>query len=66
MDKEIIYENVCMIQKKLWEHDDLMTQETLFDLQDMVCEFALRLAEDLNREDDLIRRFPWLYRRGKN
>ena len=66
MEKEIIYEKVCMIQNKLWEHNDMMMQETLFDLQDIVCDFALRLAEDLHMEDDLIHRFPWLYRRNKN
>ena len=64
-----IYKSVKHIQRLLWKDDDLIGQETLFKLQEYVAEFALRVAEQCDRNSgdsdivqDLAKNFPWLYK----
>lgn len=57
-----IYDELKTIQTMLWEHDDLMTQETLFDLQEKVADLTLKVAQASGKTDDLVNTFPWLYR----
>lgn len=55
------YGIICDIQRLAWKDDDRMDQETLFDLQERIANFALLIAEDENRVDDLVKAFPWVY-----
>lgn len=60
---DIVYETVKAIQRLAWKDDDMMTQETLFDLQEALAHLALELAVETGNETDLLSTFPWLYRR---
>lgn len=62
MTKQGIYAELKTIQKMAWRDDDMMRQETLFDLQDRLADLMLRLAQDCGTEQDLASSFPWLYR----
>ncbi len=56
-----MYSKLKKIQLLLWKSDDLMDQETLFELQDMVAEFTLQVAQKESKTGDLLKTFPWLY-----
>lgn len=58
-----MYEEIKNIQKLLWKHDDLMDQETLFEVKELVIKLALRIAEKEKKTDQLIKDFPNLYKR---
>ena len=60
---DIIYETVKAIQRLAWRDDDMMRQETLFDLQEALAELTLSLAVETGNTDDLLKSFPFLYRR---
>lgn len=58
-----MYEKLEKIQELLWRDDDMMRQETLFELQDYVAELILEVAnkEGPKTVDRLVKKFPWLY-----
>ena len=58
-----MYEKLEKIQELLWRNDDLMDQETLFELQDYVAKLILEVAgkEGPKTVDRLVAKFPWLY-----
>lgn len=56
-----MYEKLKVVNKILWEDDDIISQENLFSLQDYVADLLLEVAEKENKVDDLIQSFPWLY-----
>lgn len=58
-----MYEKLEKIQELLWRNDDLMDQDTLFELQDKVAELILEVAgkEGPKTVDRLVAKFPWLY-----
>ena len=56
-----LYESICKLQSLLWQDDDLMDQDALFDAQGMVADIALEIANKTGKVDDLIKKFPWLY-----
>jgi hypothetical protein len=56
-----MYNDLKNIQKLLWKNDDRMDQDDLFELQDLVSELILIVAEKENRIDDLVKEFPWIY-----
>jgi len=55
------YNELKEIQKLLWKHDDMMMQDTLFQLQEKVAGLILKVANKEKKVDDLIESFPWLY-----
>ena len=59
-----MYEKLEKIQELLWRNDDLMDQDTLFELQDKVAELILEVAgkEGPKIVDRLVSKFPWLYK----
>lgn len=57
-----MYEKIEKIQEMLWRNDDLMRQETLFELQDYVADLLLKVAEKEGKVDELVAEYPWLYR----
>ena len=59
-----MYEKIEKIQEMLWRNDDLMDQETLFELQDYVADLALEVANNENKVNRLVTKFPWLYRKA--
>ena len=56
-----MYEKLKEIQQLLWKNDDLMDQDTLFELQDKFAKLTLEIAEKENKIEDLIETFSWLY-----
>lgn len=61
MQKKTIYKELKEIQRLAWRDDDLMEQETLFDLQERLCDLVLKVATDCGQQEDLVRSFPFLY-----
>lgn len=57
-----LYPKLKAIQKLVWTNDDMMDQETLFELQDKLGRLLLQVAADENKTDDLVKSFPWLYK----
>ena len=57
------YDKIEEILSLAWRNDDRMDQETLFDLQDRLAEFALKIAQDEWCVDRLIKKFPRIYER---
>lgn len=64
MTKKDILKRLIKVQKLLWNNDDLMNQETLFDLQDEVQTLVLKVAEDTNSTDIILKEFHWLYKQS--
>lgn len=64
MTKKDILKRLIKVQKLLWNNDDLMDQETLFYLQDEVQTLVLKVAEDTNSTDIILKEFPWLYKQS--
>lgn len=58
-----MYEKIEKIQEMLWRNDDMMMQETLFELQDYVADLLLKVAEKEGKVDKLVAKFPFMYRR---
>ena len=58
-----MYNDIKKIQTLLWKHDDMMQQETLFELQEVVAGLALRIAEKEKRTEEIVKDFPHLYAR---
>lgn len=61
MNSNDLYKRLSAIQKMAWKHDDLMTQETLFELQDALADVVLNVARDAGKLDDCLATFPYLY-----
>lgn len=56
-----MYNELKEIQKLIFKGDDLMNQETLFELQEKITELTLTVAQKENKTNDLVKSFPWLY-----
>lgn len=56
-----MYNKLEKILELLWRDDDLMDQDTLFELQDYVADVALEVAESEGMVEQLVAKFPWLY-----
>ena len=58
-----IFDKLCAVQKLAWDGDDIMDQETLFELQDKLAEISLSFASKISPQkvDKLVEQFPWLY-----
>lgn len=63
MTKHKLYNELKDINKLAWRDDDLMRQETLFELQEKLAEILLSVARDCGEtaQNDLVKSFPWLY-----
>ena len=61
-----IYKELKEIQLLAWAEDDMMTQDTLFALQDRLATVLLEVAKNCGAKEmtDLVRSFPFLYQRG--
>lgn len=58
-----MYKELKEINKMLWDCDDLMSQDTLFNLQDYVSNLLLDVANKEKQTEDLVKSFPWLYKK---
>ena len=65
MTKQEIYKELKTINALAWEDDDLMMQETLFELQDRIANLLLVVAQDIGNTalNDLCDTFPYLYKK---
>lgn len=61
MTKKMIYNKLKKLQKLAWQNDDMMDQDTLFNLQDALANVILEVARDCGATEDLIKSFPFLY-----
>ena len=59
-----IYEELERLQTLLWKGDDLVDQCDLFDMQDLLADITLKVAEEEGQVDRLLAKFPYLYRRA--
>ena len=57
-----IYGELVKLQKLAWKDDDMMSQDTRFDVQDSLAELLLKVAVECGKTEDLVKTFPWLYR----
>lgn len=56
-----MYKHIKELLALVWKDDDHMTQETLFEVQDKVADFALAVAQHIGQEKDLLATFPWVF-----
>lgn len=63
MKKSDIFNKLMEIQDLIWEEDDMLSQESLFEVQNITAKLVLNLANDLEKGSILIEKYPWLYRR---
>lgn len=56
-----MYEKLKEIQELIWKNDDLMDQDTLFELQDKIANLTLEVAQKEGKVEQLIKDFKWLY-----
>lgn len=60
-----IYDGMKEVLRLAWEGDDLMSQDTLFQIQDKLANLALLSAIAARQEEDLVREFPYIYTFGE-
>lgn len=58
----VSYKEITKIQEIIWRSDDMMMQEDLFELQEYVANLALKAAKEEGKVDQLVKKFPFLYR----
>ena len=56
-----VYEDLKELQLLVWSGDDLMSQDTLFEIQDKLADLTLKAAAAVGQERELAAAFPWLY-----
>lgn len=56
-----VYDALKEIQLLAWSGDDLLSQDTLFEIQDKLADLTLKAAVSAGRGKDLAATFPWLY-----
>lgn len=56
-----MYKEIKKIQDMIWQDDDLMQQETLFELQEYAGNLLLKIAQKEDKTDDLLKSFPYMY-----
>ena len=60
-----VYEKLVELQGVLWKHYDLMTQDTLFEAQELVAALTLETCFAAGKKgEELVEKFPWLYTKG--
>ena len=59
-----VYNEVEKIQEILWRNDDMIDQEDLYELQELVANFALKVAENEGKVEQIVKKFPFLYRKA--
>lgn len=60
-----VYAKLVELQRILWEGDDLMSQDTLFEAQELVANLTLEVCFAAGKNgEELVEKFPWLYRKG--
>lgn len=69
MDKPVtmteIYAKLVELQDLLWKGDDLMSQDALFEAQELVADLTLKVCFAAGKTgEDLVAKFPWLYTKG--
>lgn len=59
-----LFDLICALQQLAWKDDDMMDQDTLFEMQEKLSEFVLQFAERLSPEyvDRIVKQFPWMYK----
>ncbi|MBO5918714.1 MAG: hypothetical protein J6Q14_08120 [Oscillospiraceae bacterium] len=60
-----IYDGMKEVLRLAWDCDDLMSQDTLFQIQDKLADLALITAVAARQEKDLVREFPYIYTFGE-
>mgnify|MGYP006969174337 CR=1 FL=1 len=63
MTSRYIYSELKQILSLVWEDDDMMTQETLFEVQERLADLTLKVAQDCGNDalNNLVKAFPYLY-----
>ena len=63
MTKQEFYNELKTINALAWQDDDLMMQETLFDMQEQLANLLLAVALDIGNTAliEICKEFPYLY-----
>lgn len=63
MTKQDIFNELIIINTLAWQDDDIMRQETLFDVQEKVANLLLAVAQDIGNPAlrVICKAFPYLY-----
>jgi hypothetical protein len=56
-----MYEQLKEIQELIFKDDDLMDQDTLFELQEKIALLTLQVAQEEGKTENLLNSFKWLY-----
>lgn len=56
-----IYKQVVKIQELIWQDDDCIEQENLFEVQELIAKLALDIATKEHKVEELVKQFPYLY-----
>lgn len=59
-----VYEALKELQLLAWSGDDLLSQDTLFEIQDKLADLTLKVAVAAGMDKELAATFPWLYTIG--
>ena len=63
---EVVYDELKQAMHFAWDHDDIIPQEDLFELQELLANLTLKVARWCNAERDLAAAFPYLYKVKEN
>ena len=62
MDKYKVYRQLVKTQKLLWNNDDSMDQDDLFEAQEIMQNLVLEFAISVGKEEEVLKEFPYLYK----
>lgn len=61
--KSEIFDSLIKLQDILWEDDDLIEQDSLFEAQEILAKLVLQIGKDVKKLDLLLDKYPYLYQR---
>lgn len=62
MTKKELFKELMRLQELVWSGDDQIGQEELFEVQNQLANILLKLGKDVKGEEELVSKFPYLYR----
>lgn len=60
-----VYNDLERIQSLLWRREDMIDQEDFFEVQDIMADVILEVAKAEGKVEQLVKKFPFLYRRSE-
>ena len=60
-----VYNDLEKVQSLLWRREDMISQEDFFEVQDIMADVLLEVAKVEGKVEQLVAKFPFLYRRAE-